>query len=73
MKPGIAWMTLCAYALTGTAALAQAWKPEKNIEVVIGLTAGSSQDRTGRALQKVWQETNAVVVPVNDPAARRVR
>jgi putative tricarboxylic transport membrane protein len=65
MKPGIVWMMLCVYALVDTAALAQAWKPEKNVEVVIGLTAGSSQDRTGRALQKVWQETNAVSVPVN--------
>jgi putative tricarboxylic transport membrane protein len=58
-------MMLCVHALVGTAALAQGWKPDKNIEIMIGLTAGSSQDRTGRALQKVWQETNAVGVPVN--------
>ena len=65
MKPVIVWMMLCVYSLAGAAALAQGWKPEKNVEVLIGLTAGSSQDRTGRALQKVWQETNAVGVPVN--------
>ncbi len=38
-------------------ALAQpvAWKPEKNVEIVVGLTAGSSQDRTARALQAILQ------------------
>lgn len=56
---------VCLLALTGAAAHAQSWKPEKNVEIFIGLTAGSSQDRTGRALQKVWQETKALSVPVN--------
>jgi putative tricarboxylic transport membrane protein len=60
-----AFVFLCAFALTGASARAQDWKPGKTIEIVIGLTAGSSQDRTGRALQKVWQETNATAVGVN--------
>ena len=34
----------------------------QNVEIVIGLTAGSSQDRTGRALQRIWQDTNALNV-----------
>ena len=32
-----------------------AWKPDKNIEIVVGLTAGSSQDRSGRAIQSIAQ------------------
>ncbi len=32
-----------------------AWKPEKNIEIVVGLTAGSSQDRGARAIQSIAQ------------------
>jgi len=32
-----------------------AWKPEKNVEIVVGLTAGSSQDRTARAIQSILQ------------------
>jgi putative tricarboxylic transport membrane protein len=62
----LAWgcAVLCALACAGAPARAQGWKPEKTIEIVIGLTAGSSQDRTGRALQKVWQETNAAGVPI---------
>ena len=65
MKLFIVWMMLCVHALAGTAVLAQGWKPEKNVEIMIGLTAGSSQDRTGRALQKIWQDANALGVPVN--------
>lgn len=42
----------CALAAN---AQAPAWKPEKNVELVVGLTAGSSQDRTARALQNLWQ------------------
>lgn len=32
-----------------------AWKPDKNIEIAVGLTAGSSQDRSGRAIQSIAQ------------------
>jgi putative tricarboxylic transport membrane protein len=31
------------------------WKPEKNVEIVVGLTAGSSQDRGARAIQSIAQ------------------
>jgi putative tricarboxylic transport membrane protein len=65
MKQQIASIVFCLFTLTGAAAHAQNWKPEKNIEILIGLSPGSSQDRTGRSLQKVWQETKAVSVPVN--------
>ena len=51
-----------AALLVAAPALAQGWKPEKNVEMVIGLTAGSSQDRTGRTLQKIWQGANALGV-----------
>lgn len=50
---------IMAAMLTGQVSAQPAgWKPEKNVEIVVGLTAGSSQDRTGRALQKIWQDTN---------------
>ena len=51
-----------AALLAATSIPAQGWKPEKNVEILVGLTAGSSQDRTGRALQKIWQDTNALGV-----------
>lgn len=47
---------LCACAVFGYSAVASAqWKPEKNVEIVVGLTAGSSQDRTARAIQSIAQ------------------
>ncbi|MDB5810766.1 MAG: tctC6 [Betaproteobacteria bacterium] len=36
-------------------AQAGAWKPEKNVEIIVGLTAGSSQDRGARAIQSIAQ------------------
>ena len=69
MKQRIARTVLFTIALACASAHAQSWKPEKNIEILIGLTPGSSQDRTGRSLQKVWLDTKAlnatISVPVN--------
>jgi len=67
MNIKICWTAFFAIALTGAPAYAQSWKPEKNIEILIGLTAGSSQDRTGRSLQKAWQDTKALNVQINVP------
>ena len=64
MKPLAACLAICAMAFVMRPVHAQAWRPEKPIEILIGLTAGSSQDRTGRALQKTWQEASLVSVPV---------
>ena len=48
--------TLAALLLAGSSpAVAQAWKPDKNVEFVIGLTAGSSQDRSARMIQSIAQ------------------
>lgn len=58
-------LAVAALALITAPVLAQDWKPEKGVDIMIGLTAGSSQDRTGRALQKVWQDANMLGVPVN--------
>ena len=69
MKQIIASTLLFTIALASAVSYAQSWKPEKNIDILIGLTAGSSQDRTGRSLQKAWQDTKAlnatIGVPVN--------
>ena len=64
MKLHAARLAICAIAFVAAPVMAQGWKPEKGIEIMIGLTAGSSQDRTGRALQKTWQDAQLVSVPV---------
>lgn len=55
---------LCLCAL---AAQAQpvAWSPEKNVEIVVGLTAGSSQDRSARAVQNIAQAKSLLNVSSN--------
>jgi len=54
MKRAIAFVLFNALLGCAFGAFAQ-WKPEKNIEIVVGLTAGSSQDRSARAIQSIVQ------------------
>lgn len=59
--------TLCALAfglLPVSPVSAQGWKPEKPIEIVVPTTPGGSVDLTARLLQKIFQETGLVKVPV---------
>jgi putative tricarboxylic transport membrane protein len=46
---------LLASALWSAAAAAQAWKPEKNVELIVPGGAGGGQDRTARIMQKIMQ------------------
>jgi putative tricarboxylic transport membrane protein len=57
---------LCATALCATAlcATAQTWKPEKNVEILVGTSPGGPQDHMGRMLQKVLQDSRVVDVPI---------
>ena len=54
---------LCVCAMAANAQ--PAWKPEKNIEIVVGLTAGSSQDRSARAIQNIGQAKGLLGVTSN--------
>ena len=64
------WFVAMALAstLAGTEALAQAaWKPVKNIEILLTTAPGSGSDRTARVIQRILQdqrliEVSAVVV-----------
>jgi len=59
-----AW-TVAVLLLAPVAGLAQAWKPEKPVEIVIGTSPGGPQDRTGRLIQKILQEQKLAPTPVN--------
>ena len=60
-------------AVAGGAAHAQTtWKPERNIEIIVGSSAGTGTDRTARLMQKIWQEQKALPVTttvINKPGA----
>jgi putative tricarboxylic transport membrane protein len=68
-------ISICVLAAAALPAAAQAWKPSKNVELIIALSPGSNQDRNGRTLQRVWQDkgmlpvTSSVVTKVGGNAA----
>lgn len=70
----IAVPTIAAVLMVaGGAAHAQnAWKPERNIELIVGSSPGTGTDRTARLMQKIWQEQKSLPVTstvINKPGA----
>lgn len=51
-------------AATGDAC-AQAWKPQQQVEIIVGSAAGSSPDTMARMIQRIWQEKRLVEVPAS--------
>ena len=51
--------------LGASPAAAADWKPGKPVEFVVPAAAGGGLDRPARLVQKIWQETKLVDVPVN--------
>jgi len=41
-----------------------AWKPERNIEIIVGTAAGAAPDKTARLIQRLWQERRIYEGPV---------
>jgi putative tricarboxylic transport membrane protein len=50
-------------------AAAQAWKPERNVELTIPATPGGSNDIAGRLIQKLW--TDLKLLPVSSSVTNR--
>ena len=51
-------------------ARAQEWRPDRNVDIVVGAAAGGGNDNTARTIQKILQERKFVTVPltvVNKP------
>ncbi|HET7596403.1 MAG TPA: tripartite tricarboxylate transporter substrate binding protein [Burkholderiales bacterium] len=63
---GVLCAALCSGSATGAA---PAWKPHKNVEIIIPGGVGGGQDRTARILQKIMQDglVPATVTVVNRP------
>lgn len=53
-------VTLLAFA---SAALAQGWKPDRAVDLVIPTSPGGSNDNAGRAIHKVWNDLKLLPVP----------
>lgn len=55
-RSGAAVLLICASATWSLCAAAQAWKPEKPVELIVPGGAGGGQDRTARVIQKIMQD-----------------
>lgn len=53
-----------AYAIA-TAAHAQAWRPDKPVELITSSAAGGSNDQIARVMQRIWQDGKLLPVPVS--------
>jgi putative tricarboxylic transport membrane protein len=51
---------LAAFAVSASSAGAQAWKPEKNVEIVASAAPGGGNDATARLIQKILPEEKLV-------------
>lgn len=50
----------------------EAWRPDRNVEIVVGTAPGSSPDKTARLIQKIWHDQKAfdgTAVVINKPGA----
>jgi putative tricarboxylic transport membrane protein len=56
---------MCVLGCCSAVQASEKWSPDRFIEIVAGSGAGGAQDRTARAMQKIWQERRLVNVPVN--------
>jgi putative tricarboxylic transport membrane protein len=60
----LSWLA-AGWLLAPAVGVAQAWKPDRPVEIIIGTSPGGPQDRTGRLIQKILQEQKLVSAPVN--------
>ena len=68
--PAIAFLAAATSFASG--ARAQAWQPERAVEIIVGTSPGGGQDRSTRFVQKLIQDNKLVAVPtavVNKPGA----
>lgn len=68
----IASLCLCSLFAAGIRAAHAQWKPEKNVEFVIGTGTGGAFDRTARVVQRIWKDSGlmpANTLVLNKPGA----
>lgn len=66
--PGRLVFTACLVALSiahSVPAPAAEWRPEKNIEIVVGVTPGGPIDTSARLIQKILQDKRMIAAPIN--------
>jgi putative tricarboxylic transport membrane protein len=62
---GVCAAVTAALLAVAVAGHAQQWRPDKNVDIVVGAAAGGGNDTTARTMQKILQDQNLVLVPLN--------
>ncbi|MBX3664884.1 MAG: tripartite tricarboxylate transporter substrate binding protein [Burkholderiales bacterium] len=63
-------VSLAAFAALSCGAVqAQAWKPDRHVELIVPASAGGSLDHVGRTFQKLWDDMK--LVPVSSAVVNR--
>jgi len=67
-RPALVVIALAGPLFVGAGSLqslaAEEWVPRHNVEFIVPTAAGSTMDLLARVIQKVWQEQDAVTVPI---------
>ena len=58
-------LLLCTGLLCALNGWAQAWKPERAIEIITSSDAGGSNDQVARVIQRLVQDAKQVPTPIN--------
>ncbi len=58
------WLLLLTVFISGVAG-AQSWKPERNVEIIVGTAPGAAPDKTARLIQRLWQTRGLFDGPVS--------
>jgi len=64
------WLLPCALIAASGGALAQAWTPQRNVEIVVGSAPGGSNDKTARTVERILvanKLVNFTITVVNRP------
>lgn len=69
MGKRLLFVPLLAFACGAHLAVAQGWKPERNVELILPASPGGSNDIAGRTIQKVWSDLN--LLPVSSAVVNR--
>ena len=67
---GIPVLLSAALVAASTSALAQAWSPQRNVEILVGSAPGGSNDKTARQVERILTEkklVNVTLTVVNKP------
>lgn len=64
-RAGMLLLLVAVFSGAGSHAAHSAWKPERNVEIVVGAAPGGGVDKTARLIQGILQERKMVEVPVS--------